>query len=346
MSERVVRLEFPAPDVGQVVTGEQGSLEREVLNRDILNAVPVAIYVTDAQGRITFYNEAAVALAGRRPVLGIDEWCVTWKLYWPDGTPLPHDQCPMALALKQGDEVRGIEAVAERPDGSRITFMPYPTLLKSRTGEILGAVNVLVDITERKADEDRQRLLTNEVNHRANNLLAVVQAMVRLTDGDCVEGFRTALSGRVEALSRAHNLLAKSRWMGADLQHLVSQEMAPYVADQDSRVWVSGTILPMGPQAAQSMAMVVHELATNAVKHGALSGPDGNVMIQWRVGPQDVSFRWREANGPPCAEPSRAGVGSTVITRATAQLGAEVAYTWAASGLVVDMTIPNGAIST
>ncbi len=121
--------------------------------RDLLEALPAAVYTTDAAGRITYYNQAAVDLAGRRPTLGTDEWCVTWRLYQPDGTPMPHDQCPMAVALKENRPVRGLEAVAERPDGTRVPFIPYPTPLRDETGALVGAVNMLVDITERKQAE-------------------------------------------------------------------------------------------------------------------------------------------------------------------------------------------------
>ena len=92
----------------------------------LLEALPAAVYTTDAEGRITFYNEAAAALWGCRPELGKSEFCGSWKLYWPDGTPLPHDECPMALALKEKRPIRGVEAVAERPDGTRVPFIPYP----------------------------------------------------------------------------------------------------------------------------------------------------------------------------------------------------------------------------
>src|SRR6185312_6609153 len=106
-------------------------------------------------------------------------------------------------------EVRGAEAVAERPDGTRVAFMPFPTLLRDASGEVTGAVNMLVDITERKAAEERQKLLANEVNHRANNLLSVVQAMLRITDGHNIAEFKDALDGRIKALAHAHGLLAK-----------------------------------------------------------------------------------------------------------------------------------------
>jgi PAS domain S-box-containing protein len=125
----------------------------------LLDAIPAAVYTTDAEGRITGFNEAAVRFSGRVPRLGSDSWCVTWKLYRPDGTPMPHDECPMAIALREGRELRGVTAIAERPDGTRVHFMPYPTLLRDAHGKIVGAVNMLVDVTEQmRAEELRSRL--------------------------------------------------------------------------------------------------------------------------------------------------------------------------------------------
>jgi PAS domain-containing protein len=115
---------------------------------DLLEALPAALYATDAAGRITFYK--AAKLAGREPDLGSDYWCVTWRLYWPDGTPMPHDQCPMAIALREQRPIRGVEAIAERPDGTRVPFIPYPTPLFDEDGRLVGAINMLVDITERE----------------------------------------------------------------------------------------------------------------------------------------------------------------------------------------------------
>ena len=126
---------------------------------DVIRALPAAIYTTDAAGRITFYNEAAAELWGCRPELGKSEFCGSWKLYWPDGRPMPHGQCPMALALKEQREVRGMEAVAERPDGTLVHFVPYPTPLYDASGTLIGAVNMLIDISDRKrADMHAQRL--------------------------------------------------------------------------------------------------------------------------------------------------------------------------------------------
>ncbi len=124
----------------------------------ILEALPEPIYTTDASGRITFYNSAAAAMWGVRPELGKSEFCGSWKLYWPDDRPLPHDECPMAIALKERRANRGLEAVAERPDGTRVPFLAFPTPLFDEAGNLIGAVNMLVDLTDRAiADEAAQR---------------------------------------------------------------------------------------------------------------------------------------------------------------------------------------------
>jgi PAS domain S-box-containing protein len=138
------------------------------LSREAIEALPAAIYMTDAEGRLTFYNAAAAELWGCRPELGKTNFCGSWKLYWPDGTPLPHDECPMALALRQRRPIRGMEAVAERPNGTRIPFIPYPTPLFDASGRLTGAVNMLVDISERKraeADLAEQAQLAVFVEH-------------------------------------------------------------------------------------------------------------------------------------------------------------------------------------
>src|ERR1700729_2786168 len=131
--------------------------------RAVLDALPAAIYITDTDGVITYYNDAAAALWGWRPELGKNQWCGSWKLYWPDGRALPHDECPMAVTLRERRLVRGMEAVAERPDGVRVPFIPYPTLLHDASGACVGAVNMLVDISDRKQAEANARKLASIV---------------------------------------------------------------------------------------------------------------------------------------------------------------------------------------
>ena len=113
-----------------------------------LDGLAAPIYLTDAEGRITYYNEACVAFAGRRPVIGHDRWCVTWRLFEDDGTPLPHEQCPMAVALREQRPVRGVEAIAERPDGTRVRVRPFPTPLFDEEGRLTGALNMFAGTSD------------------------------------------------------------------------------------------------------------------------------------------------------------------------------------------------------
>jgi PAS domain S-box-containing protein len=405
--------------------------------------LPAAIYATDAAGRITFYNEAAALLWGCRPEIGKSEWCGSWKLYWPDGTPLPHDECPMAVTLKTGRPVRGMEAVAERPDGTRVPFMPYPSPLYDAAGKLVGAVNMLVDltdrlraeqiaqhlasivessddaiaskdlkgtiitwnrgaerlfgytsdevvgkpitilipperqheepeilrriqrgeridhyetvrcrkdgtllsisltvspmlnaqgrivgaskiardITERKQAEARQLLLTRELHHRTQNIFSVVQAVISKSFAGrrTVEDARVAVLDRLHSLARTHTLLVEKEWQGTDLLDLVRSEMHPFT----DRVVMSGPTVVLSPQAAQSFALALHELATNAVKYGALSSPGGRVIIRWSVtkpnGSPLFTFHWQERDGPPVQPPVHKGFGSTVLEQVMAE---------------------------
>jgi PAS domain S-box-containing protein len=138
------------------LTGASTWTVAEPASRQMLDALGVAIYTTDPEGRLTFYNEAAAEFWGRRPELG-ELWCGSYRLFHPDGTPMPHETCPMAIALQEGRELRGVEAIAERPDGTRVAFTPYPTVLRDPNGTIIGAVNVLVDVTDRARVEDDLR---------------------------------------------------------------------------------------------------------------------------------------------------------------------------------------------
>jgi PAS domain S-box-containing protein len=139
--------------------------DREHSFREMMDALPAAVYMTDVEGRITHFNSACIELSGRTPVLGSDHWCVSWKLYRPDGTPLPHDECPMAVALKEGRAVRDQMIIVERPDGTRATILPYPTPLRDRQGEIVGGINMLIDITR-----------SNEAEIASRRLAAIVES--------------------------------------------------------------------------------------------------------------------------------------------------------------------------
>jgi len=316
--------------------------ESERQSRELLEALPAAIYTTDTQGRITFYNQAAADLWGCRPELDTATFCGSWRLFHLDGTPMPHDQCPMALALKQGEPIRGAEAVAERPDGSRVIFEPYPTPLHDGSGRPVGAVNMLVDITERKAAEEQLKLLASEVDHRAKNMLAVIQAVVNLTQTDTISDFRLAVNGRIAALARAHNLLSRNHWESADLRQIIEEELAPFLNGETVRVTIDGSSLPIAQPLAHCLAMVIHELTTNAVKHGAIRQPTGHIEVKWWGSLGDrLLFRWTETGCAQVQPPTRQGFGMSIINGAIRQqLAGEVTLEWRGDGLRYEIDVP------
>ena len=270
--------------------------ERERRFRELLDALPAAVYTTDAAGRITYYNDAAAVLWGHRPRLGSSEWCGSWKLFWPDGTPLPHDQCPMAVALKEDRAVRGMEAAAERPDGTRVPFIPYPTPIHDEAGKLIGAVNMLVDITDRKYAEEQQALLIRELHHRVKNTLATVQAIMGSTARavDNIEDFKTALFGRIQSLSKTHLLLADDQ-RAVNFGDILRSELDAFDDGSNARIVLSGPDVPLSSQLAVSLGMAIHELTTNAAKYGALSVFGGKVEVTLecddRRHPPDARFR-------------------------------------------------------
>ncbi len=292
--------------------------ERQRRFRELLDALPAAVYTTDAEGRITYYNDAAADLWGCRPTLGSSEWCGSWKLFWPDGTPMPHDQCPMAISLKENRAVRGLEAIAERPDGTRVPFIPYPTPLHDESGKLVGAVNMLVDITERKRAEEQQVLLVRELHHRVKNTLATVQAIMGSTarSADTIEDFKTALIGRIGSLAKTHRLLTDE--VGAvGFGDLLHNELDAFDDGSDGRITLSGPDVALSSQFAVSLGMALHELTTNAAKYGSLSVYGGKVDVTWSVTIEAkrrmLSFDWVESGGPAVSPPKRQGFGSRLL---------------------------------
>ncbi len=224
------------------------------LPREAIEALPAAIYMTDAEGRLTFFNEAAAALWGCRPELGETKFCGSWKLYWPDGTRLPHDQCPMAMALHQGRPIRGMEAVAERPDGTRISFIPYPTPLFDESGRLTGAVNMLVDISERKRTEadlaERQAQLAVFVEHAPAAIAMFDREMRYLAvSRRFVVDFR--LPQTAQLIGRSHYETfpdIPQRWRDVHARVLAGEELSQeedQFARQDGRIdWVRWSMAP------------------------------------------------------------------------------------------------------
>lgn len=274
-SGRIVGASKIARDISERKEMHAKLVESQRQLKDLLAAIPAAIYTTDALGRITYFNEKAVELAGRTPIIGEDEWCVTWKLYRPDGTPMRHDECPMAIALREGRAIRNAEALAERPDGTRVPFIPYPSPLFDSQGKIVGAINMLVDISERKQAETQQRLLFDELNHRVKNNMQVLQSILSLAasrarGAEAMKVLNEA-RGRVAAMAAAQQVLYGTR----DTTRFRASEFLGAVCGtvqqtlpEDARIVWDADDSELSSDSAMPLALILNELLTNAMKYG------------------------------------------------------------------------------
>jgi len=205
-------------------------------------------------------------------------------------------------------------------------------------GERLSTV-ILRDVSEKRANEETL-LLAREVDHRAKNILSIVASLIDLTNAPTQTAYREALSGRIAAMSRAHTLLARERWKGVSLAQLAREELETYVPA--ARFRCTGPDLMLSARTAQPIGMLLHELATNAVKYGALSVPQGQVLLHWaRLPGGDIGLIWQERDGPPVFAPAQAGFGTTLVHQiVTSQLSGRFAADWAPTGLTLDVRLP------
>src|SRR5207344_1379479 len=230
-----------------------------------------------------------------------------------------------------------------RPNGELRWCIGTAVATVDATDHVVRITGVTVDITDRKEAEERQALLAREVDHRARNALALVQSIVRLTRSDTIKSYIAAVDGRIGALSRAHTLLAQSRWQGADLARLVEEELAPYRAGDDGKITANGPDVSLEPRTAQTLALALHELSTNAAKYGALSVMHGRVGVTWELQPDSLVLRWSESGGPATEAPASPGFGIRVISASIErQLEGETAFHWRPEGLHCSLCVPRG----
>lgn len=211
-------------------------------------------------------------------------------------------------------------------------------------GKCVRVIGTALDISKRKEAEERQVLLAREVDHRARNALAVIQSIIRLTRAKSVDDYVQAIEGRIKALARAHTLLSDSRWHGADLATLVTEELAPYRGGD--KITIRGPDISLQPATAQGLALALHELATNAAKHGALSSPSGKITLDWQLLSDTLTLNWAENGGPGIASPSSRSFGLKVIVASIEQqLGGKTAFDWDPKGLRCIFSIPRSELT-
>jgi two-component sensor histidine kinase len=313
------------------------------------DALPIGIYLCDRLGRVTQFNRKAAELWGCAPQLALAPlFSGAHELFRLDGTEMPLSETPVAEALRTGAPVRDREYLIGRPDGSRACVCANAEPLFDDDGEVAGAVTCIQDITDRKAAERRQKLLIDELNHRVRNMLATVQSLITQSarTSDTIGDFRRRLEARLMAISRAHDELSRRSWADVDLREVVEAGLGLHGGRRN--VAVDGAPVAIGPRAGLMLTMVVHELAANAAKYGALSGSSkaaGAVNIGWKVERNGVGpvlrLRWQESGGPPVRPARRRGFGTLLIERGVAtELHGKARIDYAPAGVRCELEIP------
>ena len=316
--------------------------ESEARFRDMADNAPVMVWVTGPDGTCTFLSRSWYEFTGQTPETGLG-------MGWLDAVH-PEDRERAAEIFDAAQAAQGpfqIEYRVRRADGLWRWAIDAAAPRFDADGQFLGHVGSVIDITERRAAEDRQALMARELDHRAKNALTVVQAALRLTPRQDVASYARAVEGRVAALARAHTVLAEGQWHGATLDAVVAAELATFMVETPHavpRAVLDGPPLLLTPGAVQALSMTLHELATNATKYGALSRPEGRVRVSWSTdgAPGVLLLCWTETGGPPLeTPPARRGFGSRVIEATVAgQLGGTVEQDWDAAGLVCRIALP------
>jgi PAS domain S-box-containing protein len=242
--------------------------------------------------------------------------------------------------IRRGEPIEHFETVRQRKDGSMIVVSLTVSPIKNVDGKIIGASKNARDISKQKQSQNQIATLAREAEHRSKNLLATVQATIQLSKADTPEGLKQAIAGRIQALANVHSLFVETRWIGAELSSVVRQELAPYCAADEKRVRTEGPEVVMEPNAAQAVAVILHELATNAVKYGSLSVPHGEIDLKWLQDADGrLTIQWKEKGGPPVQTPTCKGFGSRVIGGMIDQLKGKVHFDWNADGVVCEITL-------
>lgn len=304
----------------------------------VLDNASVAIFLMDERQHCAYMNAAAERLTGYRfeETQGRPLHDVIHHTR-PDGSHFPLHECAIDRAFPENDNQTGEEVFVHK-DGHfyPVAFTASP--IRDEASRTIGTIIEVRDISEQKRTEEARELLMREVDHRARNALTVVQSLVQLTNAPDLAAYREILLGRVSALARAQGSLASEQWEGADVKAVISDEISAIAPPGAFRL--AGPTHRLKPEQVQPLGMILHELATNAAKHGALSAEGGRVSVTWRRSDEGLVFEWRETGGPQVKEPQGRGFGSRLIAKLAKQLNTEVRKTWESDGMVAQFTVP------
>jgi PAS domain S-box-containing protein len=294
-----------------------------------------AIVSKNLDGVITSWNRGAERIFGYSAEEAIGQ---------PITIVIPQDRHDEERAIltriRRGERIDHFETVRQRKHGSLIVVSLTVSPVKNAEGKIVGASKIARDITEQKRNQEQIATLAREAEHRSKNLLANVQAIVMLSQSDTSEGLKQSIGGRIRALANVHSLFVESRWIGAELSTIATQELVPYSEKDEKRVRIDGPQVLLEPDTAQAIAVTLHELATNAVKYGALSGTKGQIDLKWlHKADGQLILHWMEMGGPAVQMPTSQGFGSRVIERIIGQLKGKARFDWRPEGLVCEITL-------
>lgn len=332
-------------DVTERVLNE-GVEQSEHAARAVIASANEAVLVCDRDGVITHANAAARIVYDGNPIGQVFADIIPLRFRDSTGFLQADDMLAMVIA---GTPLRGIEATASKAPKVK-DYLISAAPLRIAGDRISGAVVTMVDLSERMAAEKQQNLLTREFDHRVKNILALVVSISARTasNTDTLQAFQKAFSGRIEALAATHTLLLEKSWSSLELGSIVMSELTPFIEATADQVTIEGLNVAITPQTAISFGLIVHELATNAVKYGALSQQGGHITVR-AVGRDDGKngafvLEWRESGGPRVTPPERKGFGHAVITRSLRYSGGGAEFDFDPSGVICRITIPSDAL--
>jgi PAS domain S-box-containing protein len=327
-------------DDGTVIEVNRDVTERKQIEEQlsflaaIVQSSDDAIVSKNLDGIITSWNKGAERIFGYTAEEAVGQ---------PITIVIPQDrqdeERTILTRIRRGERIEHFETVRQRKHGSLIWVSLTISPVRNAEGKIVAASKIVRDITEQKRTSDQIATLAREAEHRSKNLLANVQAMVDLSQADAIADFKKAITGRIQALANVHSLFVATRWIGAELSAIATQELAPYSTSGEKRVRIDGPQVLLEPNIAQALAVTLHELATNAVKYGALSVPNGKIDLGWSQEPGRLNLRWTETNGPTVKPPTRKGFGTRVMEKMIGQLKGETRFDWRPEGLVCEITL-------
>jgi len=321
----------------------------QALYRSALAAGRMGTWETDFVAKTRLWTPEGMALFGINLPGGRGHVGGTQDEYW--SALHPDDRYLMRKFHELADNQDSFESEYRvvRPDGKTLWLRGYGRVVaRTPDGKAHRLVSIVADVTERKAAEDHAQFLMHELSHRSKNLLAVIQSISRRTarSTTTMEDFETRFGRRLQGLAASHDVLVRSSWQGAPVADLMRQQLLPFMDIQSSRVELAGPDLAVTAEATQAIGLAIHELATNAIKYGALSVPAGKVRISWALAGEspesrELSLKWVEAGGPRVVPPSRNGFGQLVIGEMMERsLNAKVALDFAPDGLQWSASMP------